>query len=101
MKKTVHSFFILVLMIPGVQKWGSAQPTEEPRHRLIVLTDIEADPDDSQSLVRLLLYSNVIDIEGIIATTSTHQREKVAPESVHEIIDAYGKVQPRSLSDLA
>ena len=46
----------------------------EPKQRLIVLTDIEADPDDSQSLVRLLLYANQIDIEGIVATTSTHQK---------------------------
>jgi len=37
----------------------------EPKQRLIVLSDIEADPDDSQSLVRLLLYANQIDIEGI------------------------------------
>src|SRR5262245_40298296 len=43
-------------------------------HRLIVLTDIEADPDDTQSLIRLLLYSNVIDIQGLIATTSVHQK---------------------------
>ena len=32
------------------------------KNRVIVLTDIEADPDDTQSLVRLLLYSNEIDI---------------------------------------
>jgi hypothetical protein len=64
------------------------------KHRLIVLTDIEADPDDSQTLVRLLLYSNQIDIEGLIATTSVHQKARVAPESIRKIIEAYGKVQP-------
>ncbi|HSH96279.1 MAG TPA: DUF1593 domain-containing protein, partial [Roseimicrobium sp.] len=66
----------------------------EPKQRLIVLSDIEADPDDSQSLVRLLLYANQIDIEGIVATTSTHQKSRIAPESMHAIIDAYGFVQP-------
>jgi hypothetical protein len=45
-----------------------------PNHRVIVLTDIEADPDDTESLVRLLTYANVIDIKGLIATTSTHLR---------------------------
>src|SRR5512134_696344 len=60
--------------------------------RIIVLTDIEADPDDSQSLVRLLLYSNDIELAGLIATTSTWQRTRVAPETIHRIIDAYGKV---------
>jgi len=97
MKKTILTFAFLLLMISGNQEWTNAQPLEEQHHRLIVLTDIEADPDDSQSLVRLLLYSNEIDIEGIIATTSTHQRERVVPETVHKIIDAYGKVQPNLL----
>jgi hypothetical protein len=40
------------------------------KNRVIILTDIEADPDDTQSMVRLLLYSNQIDIKGLIATTS-------------------------------
>lgn len=80
---------LLILIIPIAVK---AQ--KNAKHRLIVLTDIEADPDDSQTMVRLLLYSNVIDIEGLIATTSTHQRTRVAPETIHKLIDAYAKVQP-------
>ncbi len=60
--------------------------------RVIILTDIEADPDDTQTLIRLLLYSNVIDIEGLIATTSTHMKDTVHPESIKKIIRAYGKV---------
>lgn len=75
----------------------SIQAQNVSKHRLIVLTDIEADPDDSQTLVRLLLYSNVIDIEGLVATTSTHQRTRVAPETIQKIVDAYGKVQPNLL----
>lgn len=74
-----------------------AQGEDPDKHRLIVLTDIEADPDDSQSLIRLLLYSNVIEIEGLIATTSTHQRGRVAPESIHDIIDTYERVRPNLL----
>jgi Cellulose-binding Sde182, nucleoside hydrolase-like domain/Cellulose-binding protein Sde0182, C-terminal domain len=66
--------------------------SNEP-HRLIVLTDIEADPDDTQSLVRLLLYSDVIDIQGLIATTSTHKKASVAPESIGDVIRAYAKVR--------
>ncbi len=67
---------------------------ESPNHRLLVLTDIEADPDDTQSLIRLLLYSNLIDIEGLVATTSVHQKSRVAPESIERVIRAYGNVQP-------
>jgi len=37
----------------------------------IILTDIENESDDTQSLVRLLLYSNEIDIEGIVKVIVT------------------------------
>lgn len=64
------------------------------KNRVIILTDIEADPDDTQSLVRLLLYSNVIDIKGLIATTSVWKKTSVAPQSIRKIVEEYGKVQP-------
>lgn len=73
---------------------GDAAPANP---RVIVLTDIEADPDDTQSLVRLLLYSNVIDIEGLIATTSVHQKTRIAPEAIRAVVEAYGEVQPSLL----
>ena len=66
-------------------------PADRP-HRMIVLTDIEADPDDTQSMVRLLLYSDAIDIRGLVATTSTHKRTSVAPESIRAVIRAYASV---------
>lgn len=62
------------------------------KNRAIILTDIEADPDDTQSLVRLLLYSNEIDIEGIIATTSCWMTDTVNPQSIVKVIQAYEKV---------
>src|SRR4051794_33892542 len=65
-----------------------------PRHRLIVVTDIGNEPDDFMSMVRLMLYSNQIDIEGLIASTSIHQSKKVSPELIQKVINAYGKVQP-------
>ncbi len=71
---------------------ASAQ-TDKP-HRLIVLTDIEADPDDTQSLVRLLLYANQVDLSAIVATTSCWKRTSVEPESINKVIKAYGEVQP-------
>ncbi|TAE29019.1 MAG: DUF1593 domain-containing protein [Cytophagales bacterium] len=71
---------------------ASAQKT-----RLLVLTDMENEPDDSQSLVRLLTYANQLDIEGLVATTSIHLQTRVAPETIHKIVDAYGLVQPNLL----
>ncbi len=66
---------------------------EIQKNRVIILTDIEADPDDTQSMVRLLLYANEIDIKGLIATTSCWHRDMVNPESIEKIIQAYGKIQ--------
>lgn len=63
-----------------------------PKHRVLVLTDIGNEPDDSESFVRFLLYSNQFDVEGLVATTSTWQRKGNRPELLRERIDAYAKV---------
>lgn len=67
---------------------------ESQKSRVIILTDIEADPDDTQSLVRLLLYSNEMDIRGLIATTSVWQKTRIEPESIQKVIRAYKKILP-------
>jgi hypothetical protein len=72
---------------------GPAREASPSKSRLLVLTDIEADPDDTQSLTRLLLYANEIDLEGLIATTSVHQKTRVAPESILRVIADYAKVR--------
>ena len=81
----------------GMAAEVKAEKAPQGKARLVVLTDIEADPDDSESLVRLLLYSSEIDIEAIIATTSVHQKTMVAPESIRRTIAAYGQVQQNLL----
>ena len=63
------------------------------KHRIIVLTDIENEPDDAMSLVRFLTYSNQWDVEGLIATTSVHQKREIATWRIKEILEAYGEVR--------
>lgn len=63
------------------------------RPRVFVLTDIENEPDDAMSMVRFLTYANQFDIEGLVATTSIHQRDKTAAWRIREIVEAYGKVR--------
>ena len=65
--------------------------------RLVVLTDIANEPDDQMSLVRLLVYSNRVDIEGLVATTSTWMRRAVRPDVIRTVLDAYEQVQPKLL----
>jgi hypothetical protein len=67
------------------------------KNRVIILTDIENEPDDTESMIRLLLYSNLIDIKGLVATTSVHLKDKVFPESILRVVKVYGKVQPNLL----
>jgi hypothetical protein len=72
---------------------NSVRSQEIEKTRLLVLTDIENEPDDAQSLVRLLCYANHFEIEGLVATTSTWMRKEVADWRIHEIVDAYAKVR--------
>ncbi len=65
--------------------------------RVIVISDIGNEPDDQMSLVRLLLYSNELDIEALIASTSTWQKTAVHPETMHTLITAYGEVRANLL----
>ncbi len=73
-----------------------AQPTSN-KQRVLILTDIENEPDDAMSLVRFLTYSNQFDVEGLIATTSVHQKNKTAAWRIREILEAFGKVRANLL----
>lgn len=76
--------------------WQGAH-AETTKPRVIVLTDISNEPDDEESLVRFLVYSNEFDVEGIVATTSVWLRTAVRPEIIREHIDAYAKVRDNLL----
>ena len=60
--------------------------------RVVILTDIGGDPDDQQSLVRLLVYSNELEIEGIACSPFSTSVEN-SVNFAREIIDAYGRVR--------
>jgi hypothetical protein len=74
-----------------------------PRIRLVVLTDISsltagvAEPDDGQSLIRLMLYSNDFDIEGLLATSNLGHGHTTRPDLIGQVIDAYEKARPNLL----
>src|SRR4030042_687002 len=94
-KMTFYGLILFFLLSsPG---FLSAQETR--KNRVIILTDVKNEPDDTESLVRLLLYSNMLDIKGIIATTSVHMKKEVHPESIQKVIRAYGKVQENLLKN--
>src|SRR5579863_8041296 len=65
--------------------------------RAFVISDIGNEPDDQMSFVRFLLYTNEIDVEGLVAATSTWQKTVTHPETMHKIIALYGQVEPNLL----
>lgn len=106
MRRTVLRWLAILACYPMVMgatvDAGDVPATPMPdlvagKPRLLVLSDIGNEPDDQMSLVRLLLYSNEIDIEGLVATTSTWQRDKTNPQTMHAIIADYARVRPNLL----
>jgi hypothetical protein len=73
------------------------------KHRCVVLTDIRTaqEPDDAESLVRLLTYSNVIDIKGLVVNTSTYGRTVVSSgaglNNIDAVLDDYEQARPNLL----
>ena len=96
MTRSLWPLLLLVSAVLRAAQPGDADFVDESGglHRLLVLTDIGNEPDDQMSMVRLLLYSNEIDIAGLIATTSTWQRDRVQPEIIGKVVAAYAQARP-------
>jgi hypothetical protein len=91
MTNLCHRILPLLLIAVSLGMCSSLAANAKPR--VLVLTDIENEPDDAMSMVRFLTYTNQWDVEGLIATTSVHQKDKVAAWRIREIIAAYAKVR--------
>jgi cellulose-binding protein len=97
----LFTLICLLLLLLGMVRPLSGQAIP-PTHvdnfvghpRVVVISDIGNEPDDQMSLVRLLLYSNELDIEALIASTSTWQRNALHPETcaaLSELTDRCGR----------
>ncbi len=69
----------------------------DPKPRLFVLTDISNEPDDEESMVRLLVYANEFDFEGLVATTSTWLRQGTRVDLIQRQLDAYAQARQNLL----
>ncbi len=92
----MRAVIAIILITLPISIFGQTQLVfEEPeKQRVFVLTDITNEPDDQQSLVRFLVYSNQYDVEGIVATTSTHLRKGIRQDKIEELIKAFEQVRP-------
>jgi len=98
-------FLLLLVFLALPTAVGLSQETldasvldQTTRPRLAILTDIGGDPDDQQSMIRLLMYSNEFEIEGLIASASGTPGELsqsiTRPDLILELIGAYQRVRP-------
>jgi hypothetical protein len=72
-------------------------PKKDLKPDVFVCTDISNEPDDAESLVRLLLYTNEVNVKGIVATTSYWLNNTIHDEDIYPILDAYEQVHPNLL----
>lgn len=77
---------------PGASSTASLKP------RIVVLTDISpvtVEPDDFESMIRLLVHADLFEIEGLVATTGwSNSGGSERPDLIYQIIDAYEKDLP-------
>ena len=90
-------FFLLISAAYAQQLTAERLDTFSGHPRAFVISDIGNEPDDQMSFVRFLLYSNEIDVEGLVAATSTWQKTVTHPETMHQIMALYEQVQPNLL----
>ncbi|MDO8834039.1 MAG: DUF1593 domain-containing protein [Vicinamibacterales bacterium] len=101
---TGRRLFATATLVPfaAITFLAAAAPIEQPsatggaldghRHRVLVSTDIGGtDPDDFQSLVHLLLYADVLDLEGLISSPFGPGRLA----HIIEVLDRYALDYPR------
>ena len=91
MKKLLFFFFLFLTQ----GHYSTAEVTNKDKHRLIVTTDLGgSDPDDIQSMIHLLVCSNIIDIEGLISSQAwVDDPDKTA--RISEVVEQFGEVLPR------
>lgn len=100
----------VVWILAAIVTRGAAQAPQAPdpiaarvdpyveKRRVLVMTDIANEPDDQMSMVRFLVYSNQFDVEGLVAATSTWMRQRVRPDVIRTVVDAYEQVRPSLLA---
>ncbi|MEN3325064.1 nucleoside hydrolase-like domain-containing protein [Mariniflexile soesokkakense] len=103
--KNNHQFlyiFIILVVIISCSTLKSSTKNEQIAYqknssykpRIINTTDLGADPDDEQSMVRQLVSANEYDIEGLIVATGCWKKTQKTTAMLDKIVDTYTDVYP-------
>lgn len=77
---------------------AAAQTTCDPLVKsslpqVFILTDVSNEPDDQESLVRLLVHADLYNITGLAAVTSYWLNFTTYPDVIHEVVSNYSAVR--------
>ena len=88
-------FFLSLFLALMLTLAANAVDTERPR--ILVTTDIGGtDPDDDQSMVHLLLYADVLELEGLVSSPYGPGRKKDILEVIAEYERDYATLRKHS-----
>ncbi|WP_145169315.1 DUF1593 domain-containing protein [Rubripirellula lacrimiformis] len=93
MPKAVTTFAVLFAFF-AIAKTSDAAP---PKPRMVVLTDVSTwETDDSESLVRLMVHADMLEIEGLVFSTgwSLDKTRDDFIGLIHDAVNAYEKDLP-------
>jgi hypothetical protein len=95
----LRSLAILALTVILMPAYGEKEPEQNNlKPRIVVLTDIapnDIEPDDMESIIRLLIHADQFEIEALIATTgwsNTGNSERI--DLIRDALAAYEKDLP-------
>ncbi len=91
-KKNIYYLALSLLFVVGHAATSFANGQVSHKPRIINTTDLGADPDDQQSMVRFLVCANEFDTEGLIVATGCWKTSQNSTGMLDKIVNAYEKV---------
>lgn len=98
-KIKTKSIVVIALILIITQAYANKEPEQKDlKPRIVVLTDIapnDIEPDDMESMIRLLVHADQFEIEALIATTgwsNTGNGERI--DLINDALNAYEKDLP-------
>lgn len=97
-KMKIKIIAVIAVTLLLTQGYASKPEKDHLKPRMVVLTDIapnDIEPDDMESMIRLLVHADQFEIEGLIATTgwsNTGNSERI--DLINDALEAYEKDLP-------
>ncbi len=99
--KTLAAWLLTAWTLQGCNSQEQQSWREQEKPRIVVLTDIapgDIEPDDMESMIRLLVHADLFEIEALVASSGWNNSGRAYPiewmDSLRICLDAYEKDLP-------